>query len=221
MSQHFDYIAFFDLDRTLLKVNSGRVLIRSAYQSGLMSTRNMIHAIYLSLLHKFDLRKTTQIVDQMPNWLTGISEQELSDLSGNIVNNELLDLIRPEMYEEIKMHKENNARLVILSAALPYICEPIASYLKFDDIICSKLEIVNGLFTGIPQGQLCLDDEKSKRLFDFCTLHKCSVKDVYYYGDSIEDLPVLDTVGYPVCINPDKKLTNIAIKKGWTIHKWE
>ena len=220
MTQHFDYIAFFDLDRTLLKVNSGKVLIRRAHQTGLMNTRDIIHAIYLSFLHKFDLRKTVQIVSQMPNWLAGISEQKLLDLSEKIVNNELVDLIRPEMQNVIKKHKENNARLVILSAALPYICNPIARYLQFDDIICSELEVVNGLFTGIPRGRLCLSEEKSSRLNDFCALHKCSVNDVYYYGDSIEDLPVLDTVGYPVCINPDKKLAKIAIKKGWTIHKW-
>jgi len=221
MTKHFDYIAFFDLDGTLLKINSGKVLIRRAHEAGLINTLDMIHAIYLSLLYKFDLKGTTQIVSQMPKWLAGVSEQKISDFSEKIFKNELVDLIRPEMVEEIKKHRGNNARLVILSAAMSYICKPLARYLKFDDIICSELEVVDGLFTGNTQGRICLNDEKPIKLSDYCTLHKCSVKNVYYFGDSIEDLPVLDVVGYPICINPDKKLAKAAIRKGWTIHNWE
>jgi len=221
MTHKFDYIAFFDLDGTLLKVNSGRVLIRRAQQIGLISNRDMLHALYLSMLHKFGLKETTEIVSQMPKWLTGISEQVISDFSKNIFYEELINLIRPEMHEEIKKHKGNNAKLIILSAALPYTCKPLASHLQFDDILCSKLEVVDGLFTGNPCGRLCLDNEKTIRLKEYCILHKCSLEDVYYYGDSIEDLPVLDVVGYPVCVNPDKKLTKTAIQKDWTIHNWE
>ncbi len=221
MTHHFDYIAFFDLDGTLLKVNSGKVLIRRALQNRLMTSRNIIHAIYLSFLHKFELKETVQIVDQMTKWLTGISEQEFSDFSKNIFYNELVDLIRPEMYDEIKKHKENNARLVILSASLPYICNPLARHLQFDDIICSNLEVVDGLFTGNPQGRFCLSDEKPIQLRNYCNSYNCSEKNVFYYGDSIEDLPALDVVGHPICINPDKKLAKIAIQKGWTIHNWK
>lgn len=221
MTKSFDYIAFFDLDGTLLKVNSGKILIRRGHQAGLINTQNLIHAIYLSILYKFELKETTQIVTQMPKWLAGISEQKISDFIEKIFKNELVDLIRPEMYEEIKKHKEKNARLVILSAALPYICKSLARYLQFDDIICSELEVVDGIFTGNPKGRLCLNDEKPIKLNDYCTLHNCSIKNVYYFGDSIEDLPVLNIVGYPVCINPDKKLAKTAIRKGWTIHNWE
>jgi len=220
MAKDYNYIAFFDLDGTLLKVNSGKVLIRRAHQSGLMHTRDLMHAFYLSFLHKFNLKETTQIAAQMPKWMGGMPEQEMADFSEKIIKRELLNLIRPEMYEEIETHKKNNARLVMLSASLPYICGPIARHLEFDDIICSRLETIDGVLTGNPIGRLCLDDEKLVRFNDYCGLHNCSISDAYYYGDSIEDFPVLDVVGHPVCIKPDKKLNKIAIQKGWPIHNW-
>jgi len=221
MTVRHDHIAFFDLDGTLLKVNSGKVLIRRAYQDRLISTLDMVHAIYLSLLYKYHLKETTRIVSQMPKWMAGMTEQKISDFGKKIFKDELVHLIRPEMVEEINKQKENNARLVILSAAIPYICEPLARHLKFDDIICTELEVADGILTGNTIGPICLKDEKPIQLKNYCMLHNCSLKKAYYFGDSIEDLPALNIVGYPVCINPDKKLAKAAIRKGWTIHHWE
>lgn len=109
MKKNFDYIAFFDLDGTLLKVASGKIVIRRAYQSGLLSNRDIIQAIYLLLLHKFELKQTTQIIAQLPGLLNGKSEQLISDFTEKIVNNEIVDFIRPGMREEILKHKANNA----------------------------------------------------------------------------------------------------------------
>lgn len=102
-----------------------------------------------------------------------------------------------------------------------YICEPIANHLKIDDIICSELEVVNDIFTGKPVGRLCINEEKPHKLKDFCSKYGYPVKDAYFYGDSLDDLPALDIVGHPVCINPDKKLKKIAIEKGWEILQFE
>jgi phosphoserine phosphatase len=45
------------------------------------------------------------------------------------------------------------------------------------------------------------------------------MKDSYYHADSINDLPLLEEVGIPVCITPDKKLERIAMKRGWRISR--
>jgi phosphoserine phosphatase len=47
--------------------------------------------------------------------------------------------------------------------------------------------------------------------------NKLSIKDAYYYGDSVDDLPVLEVVGNPVCVYPKAKLRNIARRNGWRI----
>jgi len=39
----------------------------------------------------------------------------------------------------------------------------------------------------------------------------------YAYTDSIADLPMLEAVGHPVAVNPDKELRKQAEERGWDI----
>ncbi len=86
-----------------------------------------------------------------------------------------------------------------------------------DDLICSKLESVNGILTGKTQGKLVYGKEKEKRLVDYCIKHGYSQEDAFYYGDSYTDEYVMNAVGHPVAVDPDKKLLIIALKNDWTI----
>jgi phosphoserine phosphatase len=79
------------------------------------------------------------------------------------------------------------------------------------------LETRNGVFTGNPEGSLCFGKEKVIRLTEFCKINNINPCQSWYYGDSIADLPVLSTVGNPVCVNPDKKLLDVAKKRGWQV----
>jgi putative phosphoserine phosphatase / 1-acylglycerol-3-phosphate O-acyltransferase len=214
------YIAFFDVDGTLINVNSGKSLVNTGYKSGLISTKNFIHALYLSLLFKFNLRKPGRIIDRMAGWLKGLSEDTVKKLSEEVFLSSLYPAIRPEIYTEIRYHKEQNARVVILSSAVQFVCLPLAKHLVMDDVICSELEVREGVFTGRFDGNLCYGDEKVNRLKDYCEEMNCSLEKAYYYADSISDFQALDSVGYPVCVNPDKKLAKVAGAKHWIIHEW-
>jgi phosphoserine phosphatase len=86
-----------------------------------------------------------------------------------------------------------------------------------DGIICSALKTSNGLYTGDPEGRFCFGDEKVKRLREHCKNKNINPALCWYYGDSVDDLPVLTFIGNPICVNPDKKLLKEAKKKGWEI----
>jgi HAD superfamily hydrolase (TIGR01490 family) len=211
------YIAFFDLDRTLLNLNSGSVLVREAYKAGFMSTYSLLNAIYLSWLYKFHLRDTVKIISGMGKWLKGLTVNEVNSLSEEIVHDHLLGAVRPEIVAEIGFHKANNAEVVILSSVIVQICRSLGSQLGVDNQICTTMEIEDGVFTGLPSGKFCFDDEKRVRLIEYCKAGSYELSESYYYGDSIADFPALDVVGHPVCVFPDKKLTIIARKRGWRI----
>jgi HAD superfamily hydrolase (TIGR01490 family) len=214
------YIAFFDLDRTIIKANSGSILVRQAYKMGNLSIKTLVSAIYQSYLYKFNLRDTDKIILKMGSWLKGFPLDTLTDLSDFIVNRFLLNAIHPEIREEIRFHKEHNAKVVLLSSAISSICVPVALHLEMDSVICTEMEAINGILTGYPVGNYCFEEEKVVRLIEFCKKHNVNPLNSWYYGDSIADLPVLYSVGNPVCINPDKKLTKAALKRGWKIHNW-
>lgn len=211
------YVAFFDLDKTILSINSGSVLVREAYKSGLMSTSDLLNAVYLSWLYKFNLRDTALIVAGMGRWLKGLTVDEVQDLSEHIVNKHLVHAIRPEIYSEIKFHKENNAEIVILSSVIVQICKPLGSYIGVDNFICTAMEVVDGVFTGLVENKYCFEDEKRVRLMQYCEARNYDPTEAFYYGDSISDLPALNVVGHPVCVEPDRKLIRIARERGWRV----
>ncbi len=211
------YVAFFDLDKTILSINSGAVLVREAHKSGLMSTSDLLHAIYLSWLFKFNLRDTAGIVLEMGKWLKGVEVDKATIFSEHIVKHYLIDAIRPEIYSEIRFHKQNNAEIVILSSAVMQICKPLGSHIGADDVICTVMEVADRVFTGGPVGKFCFEEEKKIRLMQYCEKNNHNLREAYYYGDSISDLSALEVVGHPVCVQPDRKLSRTAFEKGWRI----
>ncbi len=211
------YVAFFDIDNTILSINSGSTLVREAYKRGLMNNSDLLNAIYLSWLYKFHLRDTDLIVSGMGRWLKGHTVDEVNLLSEHVVNKHLVNAIRPEIYSEIKFHKENNAEVVILSSVIIQICRQLGSYIGVDNIICTVMEVADGVFTGSPENSFCFEDEKRIRLMQYCEMRNYSLSEAFYYGDSISDLTALKVVGHPVCVQPDRKLSRIAHENGWRI----
>jgi HAD superfamily hydrolase (TIGR01490 family) len=216
-----NYIAFFDLDLTITRAISGNELVRAAYRKGLMSRTSLVHAIYLSLVYKLNLKDPQKIIDKMVTWVEGIPENTMADLCAEVFRGELLPSVYPEARAEIKIHKEKYAKVVILSSALTPICLEFSKNLGMDDILCSDLEVINGYLTGRPRGRLCFGKEKEIRLREYCEVNNTNTSDAWYYGDSISDLPALSSVGNPVCVNPDKSLRKIALKRGWKILSWD
>jgi HAD superfamily hydrolase (TIGR01490 family) len=156
----------------------------------------------------------------MVSWVKGIKEDSMSELCIEVLRDVLLPSVYSEARTEISMHKENNTKTVILSSALTPICREMVKSLEMDDFVCSDLEIENGHLTGRPVGKLCFGEEKAVRLLSYCKENNTDPSDVWYYGDSISDLAVLSSVGFPVCVNPDSKLKRQAIKRGWKIVWW-
>lgn len=215
------YIAFFDLDDTLIRANSGKMLAISAYEQGMMNLQDLIKAIWLLLLFKSGLKDSERIISGMLKWLTGVPEKRIIDLSSELFEKHLLPRITEEARNEIKSHKDKNAAVVILSSALSRICQDAAAHLEMDDVICTNIETADGICTGRTTGKLCFGNEKASRLKEYCEKNNSKVLDAWYYGDSISDLPVLQIVGNPVCVNPDRRLLKVANKNKWKICSWK
>jgi len=217
MSQKGKYIVFIDLDKTLLISNSGKALIWSAYRHGLLSRRTLIRAFFLSFFYKSGMIGSAQITGRMIRWLQGVSEFSVERLAEQVVKDPLFSLLRPAMIREIEQHRQQGAHIVLLSAAMPYICRPLAGHLKLDDVICSVMETRKGIFTGNTDGDICMGEEKEKRLRRYCHDHSYSLQEAYCYGDAYSDRFALEAAGHPVCVAPDKKLRRHAAARKWPV----
>jgi len=214
------YVAFFDLDNTLTAHNSGRELIKTAYRKGFLRGSVMIRAFALSLAYRLNLRDIPDTIRDMTSWTRDQPENLLSDLCRETALSRIIPSVYPAAHIEIEYHRKEKADLVLLSSSLAPLCSQVALHLGLDSVLCSELEIAGGRFTGKPKGKFCYGEEKALKLKDYCENHHCSPSDAWYYADSYTDIPVLELVGNPVCVNPDRKLSTLARKKGWQIRTW-
>ncbi|MFA6400787.1 MAG: HAD-IB family hydrolase [Salinivirgaceae bacterium] len=215
------YFAFFDIDHTILKINSGEVLLRMAHKKGLLSNRKLISAYFLSVLYRLKLIDSARILEKFASWLANYPVSEMENLCPEIVEKYLIPAIRPQIMAEIKRHQAQGAHLVVLSSAIAPICNPIAKYLEIPTVICTELEAVNQHYTGFAKGKFCYRNVKLNRMIQLLDANKSFLENSYYYGDSMDDLSVLHSVGYPVCVNPDKYLIKIAQHHNWEIRTWD
>jgi len=214
------YVAFFDLDDTILATNSGRIMVEEARRNGLISRNVIVQGLFLALLYRIGLLDPHQIMKRMALWLKGIPEDRFIHFTSGIFKKRIKPLIRDKARDAIEYHKNLQGRTVILSAATNYVCQPVKEYLTMDDIICSHMELQHGHFAGRVKGAYCYGDEKLRRVLAYCEDLKFDPAEAYYYADSISDLDVLQRVGHPVCVSPDKRLREVAGQRGWEVAEW-
>ncbi len=213
----FAYTAFYDLDHTILDGNSATHLVQEAHKRGVMTERQYRHAVWLSILYKLNIGEPIKMINRMLTWLRGLQEKSIMELSQEIFDNSIKDTIRPEILETIREHHAKNAAVILLSSATSPICLPVTRFMELDDVICTQLESENGILTGHTRGKLVYGPEKKVRMLAYCREKEYDPREAWYYGDSHTDKYVMEAVGNPVAVSPDKRLKKIAIHRGWTI----
>ncbi len=214
------YVAFFDLDKTIIDSTSGKLFITYSHNTGYLSHSDFILSNFMVFLYGRGILTTEYVIKKWAKKYKGVTQKKVTDFSKIFFNDCIKNHIRKKAIEEIALHKKDHGKTVVLSAALPYICNPLCEYLEMDDVICTNLEVKDCVFTGRLLGSYCYGEEKLNRVEAYCNDDGFTLDDAFYYADSTADVPVLERVGNPICITPDKRLRNLSIKRGWKISNW-
>jgi HAD superfamily hydrolase (TIGR01490 family) len=214
------YLAFFDLDHTITSAVSGRELAKEAFRKGLLKQAGLVGALLLSVAYKTKLISPVKAINRMGMWVKGLPVEAIEKLSAEVCESILIPSVYEEARNEINFHAANDARVVMLSSTLIPVGRYMSGNLGIHDILCSGLETADGLLTGKPDGAFCFGEEKVRRMKEHCERNNSKLQDAWYYADAYSDIPALSIVGHPVCINPERRLEKVAIKKGWKILYW-
>src|SRR5262245_3477419 len=84
-----------------------------------------------------------------------------------------------------------------------------------EHVLCTKLEVRDGRFTGAVETPLCYGEGKLEAARHLATKRGVDLGESFFYTDSDEDLPLLEHVGRPRPTNPNRKLATIAARRGW------
>jgi HAD superfamily hydrolase (TIGR01490 family) len=219
-NKKYKYLAVFDLDRTIIQQDSSITLIKEGYKKGLLSKLKLITGFLYLFAHKMKLFPTKTVIKRISLWLKGIPEITIQTMAEDIFKTKLENSIYKGVLNEIEIHRKNNAGLIILSSSITAFCEIFKEKLYFDHAFSTNMQSKNGILTGQTSGEFCHGEEKLKRLKDFCFQNNCNLEEAYFYSDSIDDLPTLEAIGHPICVNPDKRLTYKAKINQWPILIW-
>lgn len=123
--------------------------------------------------------------------------------------------------ERVHWHREQGHHVAIVSASTPYAVKPVAEALDLDNAyLATELEVLNGRFTGRVVEPACYGSGKAARTLAYAAQHHIDLQKSYFYSDSASDLPLLEVVGHPVAVNPNRKLARIAAERGWPVMRF-
>jgi len=143
-----------------------------------------------------------------------------ADQVRQIVAENLERLVVPHVYPEaialVAAHKAAGRQIVIVSTSGREIVEPIGELLGADHVIATRMVIVNGQYTGDFE-LYAYGEEKAAAVRTFAAERGYALGDCFAYSDSITDLPMLEAVGHPNAVNPDRALRAVAARRSWPV----
>ena len=141
-------VAFFDLDRTLIAVNSASGWVRREWRQGHVGALDALRATGWIGLYGLGVANMGKVVRAAVATLRGTPEDEIRRRTLVFWEEEVRAQLRPGARAAVERHRQAGDRLVLLTSSSPYLSEPIAAELGLDDWLCNRFEVVDGVFTG-------------------------------------------------------------------------
>lgn len=212
--------AFFDLDKTVIAKSSTLTFSKSFYQGGLISRRAALRTAYAQfvfLVGGADHEQMERMRTYLSNLCRGWNVQQVKE----IVAETLHDLIDPIIYDEaaslIEEHQQAGRDVVIVSTSGSEVVEPIGELLGADRVVATRMVVGDdGCFTG-EIAYYAYGPTKAKAIRQLADSEGYDLSRCFAYSDSATDLPMLESVGRPYAVNPDRALRREAVSREWPI----
>jgi HAD superfamily hydrolase (TIGR01490 family) len=211
--------AFFDMDNTLLRVETGMSWVRFLYRRGELPPRMFAKAIYWSTLYKLAVLDMDAVFTKLIADLRGDSEDEMIAKCEIWYRDHVAPEVAPAALVAVEHHRNAGHLVVLATGSTQYAARPVARGVGIDHVLSSQLEVEHGAFTGRPAA-LCFGHHKVRLAEAWAAEHGVDLAASYFYSDSYNDLPMLERVGTAIAINPDARLRRHARRRGWAMHRW-
>jgi HAD superfamily hydrolase (TIGR01490 family) len=211
--------AFFDLDKTIIAKSSTLAFSRPFYEGGLISRASVLRSAYAQFLFLAGGADHDQI-ERMRQYLsdqaTGWDVQTVRDIVADTLHHIVDPLVYDEAVDLIEQHHAEGRDVVIVSTSGADVVEPIGEMLHADHVIATRMIQADGRYTGEIEFYAYADN-KASAIRELAEREGYDLGRSYGYSDSVTDLPMLEAVGHPTAVNPDKQLRRVATERGWPI----
>ncbi len=211
--------AFFDLDKTLISRSSTLAFGPSFYQHGLITRGDMVKGALAQLLFRLSGASHNRM-EKLRKQVSEVCRDWPADRVAEIVNRHLDELIVPYVYAEaqklIGEHRGAGHDVIIVSTSGHEMVAPIGAMLGAESVIATRMRIADGRYTGEMEFY-AYGQAKAAQVRVLAAERGYSLAHSYAYSDSVTDLPLLEVVGNPRAVNPDRALRRIAATRGWPV----
>jgi HAD superfamily hydrolase (TIGR01490 family) len=211
--------AFFDLDKTIIAKSSALAFNKSFYAGGLINRRSVLRSAYAHFVFLVGGADHDQM-EKMREFLSRMVTGWHVDTVREIVSDTLHNIVDPLVYDEavslIEDHHLAGRDVIIVSASGSEMVEPIGELLGADAVIATRLAVEEGRYTGAIDFYAYAEN-KAEAITELAELRGYDLARSFAYSDSITDVHMLEVVGHPHAVNPDKELRRVAKERDWPV----
>ncbi len=216
--------AFFDLDKTVIARASIMAFARDFQRQGLLTRRTMAKGLWVQLVYVHlgaSSRKLERIRRSVLTLTRGWDQARVRLVVADKLTSAIDPITFAEARELMDEHRRAGRRVYLVSAAPAEIVEPLAEHFGADAALASVARVgLDGCYTGELECY-AYGEEKGRLITDLAVRAGIDLGASYAYSDSATDLPMLETVGHPVAVNPDRALRRIAEQRGWEVRHFD
>ena len=213
-------LALFDLDHTLLDGDGDDLWCRFLLRHGLVDADMQSRNEQMGADYRAGQVSVEAFSAFYAGLLAGRTPAEWAPWQDRFLAEEIRQRLPAAARALVASHRATGHILVLTTASNSVIAERTAADLGFTYWLSTDLALVDGVFTGQVQGIPNMREGKLQRMRKWLGeqgLPLGALSTAWFYSDSINDLPLLSSVGRPVAVNPDDKLHRHALANGWPV----
>lgn len=211
-------LAIFDLDNTLLGGDSDYLWGRFLVEHGLVDGENYERE-NRRFYEEYKVG-TLDIYEFLRFSLRPLSEHDMVTLHNwrkRFIQEKIESIMLPAARILLQKHRDQGHTLLIITATNRFVTEPIAEMLGVEHLLATEPEVKDGRYSGNVSGMPCFREGKVENFKIWLKATGISLASSWFYSDSLNDLPLLEMVTYPVAVDPDDILADHARLRGWPI----
>ncbi|MBI9097195.1 MAG: HAD-IB family hydrolase [Spirochaetaceae bacterium] len=209
----------FDIDHTLIKGATGIYFVREGLKRNFFSLFQLIKIPIVLFKYRLGFLKGS-IVEKEVTFMKGLTKEVLEELGNQGFKNYGMTSIFRDAEILIRDLQKNNKNIILATSSFDYSVKPVADFFGIDDVIASAFEFSDGICTGYIEGRAAFGDSKKEKVLKYLRENSLDIKDCIFYSDSHHDIPLLESVGKAIVVNPDIKLRMRARKENWEILRY-
>lgn len=212
-------VTFVDLDRTLLDVNSGHLWLKHEWRQGRLPTTEIARAAWWMVRYALGDDALEDAITHAATLYAGVPEAEMTEVVERWFAAEVAPRIRPGALPALAEARARGERIVLATTSSQWAAACAARAWGLDDVVSTRAEVLDGVITGRLEHN-AFGRHKLDRCVEWADARSVDLADCAFYTDSYSDLALLERVGRPFVVSPDRRLARTALDRGWPRVDW-